>query len=93
MKTLLYSGTKAERKEVLKTCSNIINNILNKEPKQSLWSIFKTRFNVAKGNLEVINKNMTGSGLGLKLKRKPNKSLSQGKRRNLKNISTEEKKM
>jgi len=43
VKPLLYSGAKAVRKEALKTVSNIITDILNKEP-QHVGNIFKTHF-------------------------------------------------
>ena len=56
-----------------------------------MGDIFKTRFSEAKGNLEQKIK-MTGCGLGLKRKRQPKKSRSQGKRRKMKDIFTEEKK-
>jgi len=49
---LLYSGAKAVGKEALKTDSNIITDILNKEPEQPVGDIFKTRFSEAKVNLE-----------------------------------------
>ena len=90
VKPLLYSGAKAVGKEALKTGSNIITDILNKEPEQPVGNIFKTRFSEAKGNLEDKIKKMTGSGLGLKRKRKPKKPQSQGKRRKVKDIFTEE---
>ena len=50
--------------------------------------IFKTRFSEAE---EKIN-NIKGSGLGLKRKCKPKKAQSQGKRRKVTDIFTEEKK-
>ena len=78
-------------KEALKTSSNIIRDILIKEPEQPVGNIFKTRFSEAKGNLEVKIKKMTWSGLGLKRKCKPKKPQSQGKRRKVKDIFTEEK--
>jgi len=53
-------------KGALKTGSNIITDILNKEPEQPVGNIFKTRFIQAKGNLEEKIKKMTGSGLALK---------------------------
>ena len=65
VKPLLYSGAKAVGKEALKR-SNIITNILNKEPEQPVGNIFKNRFEEAKDNLQEKIKNMTGSGLGLK---------------------------
>jgi hypothetical protein len=37
----LYSGAKAVGKEALKTGSNIIADMLNKEPEQPVGSIFK----------------------------------------------------
>ena len=49
---LLYSGSKAVGKDALKTCSNIITNILNKEPVLLVGNIFNNRFSHAKGNLE-----------------------------------------
>ena len=54
----------------LRTGSHIITRILNKEPKQPVGDIFKSRFSEAKGNLEENIKNMTESGLGLKMKHK-----------------------
>jgi len=92
VKPLLHSGTKAIVKETLKTGSNIITDVLNKEPEQPVCNIFKTRFIQAKGNLEEMIKKMTGSGLALKRKRRTKNSQSQGKRRKVKDISTEEKK-
>ena len=62
------------------------------EPEQPLGDFFKTRFSVAKGNLEGKVKKKTWSGLDFKRKRKP-KSLSEGKGRKVKDIFTEEKKM
>jgi len=52
----LYSGAKAFGKEALKTGSNIITDMLNKEPEQLLDDIFKNRFIEAKDNLEQIIK-------------------------------------
>jgi len=74
VKPLLYSGAKAVGKEALKTGSNIITDILNKEPEQLVGNIFKTRFSEAKGNLEDKIKKMTWSGLGLKRKSKNKKA-------------------
>lgn len=92
VKPLLYSGAKAVGKEALKTGSNIITDILNKQPEQPVGNIFKNRFTEAKDNLEEKIKKMTGSGLGLKRKRKAKKAQSQSKRRKVKDIFTEEKK-
>ena len=92
VKPLLYSGAKAVGKEALKTGSHIMTDILNKEPEQPLGDIFRSRFSEAKGNLEQKIKKMTGSGLRLKTKRQPKKSQSQGKRRKVKDIFTEENK-
>ena len=39
-------------KEALKTGSNIITDILNKEPEQPTGNIFQNRFNEGKNNLE-----------------------------------------
>jgi len=52
VKPLLYSGAKAVGKEALKTGSNIITDLFNKEPKQPVGDIFKNRFIEAKDNLE-----------------------------------------
>jgi len=60
VKPLLYSGAKAVGKEALKTGSNIITDMLNKEPKQPARDIFKNRFIEAKDNLEEKIKKMTG---------------------------------
>jgi len=49
---LLYSGAKAVRKKALKIGSNMITDILNKEPEQLVGNSFKNRFSQAKGNLE-----------------------------------------
>ena len=57
-----------------------------------MGDIFKTRLSEAKSNLEQKIKKMTGSALSLKRKRQPKKSQSQGKRRKVKDIFTEEKK-
>ena len=40
VKPLLYSGAKAVGKKALKTISNIITDILNKEPEQPVGAIF-----------------------------------------------------
>jgi len=66
----LYSGAKAVGKEGLKTGSDIITDFLNKEPEQPVGDIFKNRFGEKKNNLQEKIKKMTGSGLGLKTKRK-----------------------
>jgi len=89
VKPLLYSDAKAVDKELLKTSSNIITDILNKEPKQLLGAIFRNRFSDAKGNLQVKIKKMTGSGLDLKRKRKSKKVQSGGKRWKVKDIFTD----
>jgi len=77
IKTLLYSGAKAVGKEALKTGSNIVTDIFNKEPEQPVGNIFKTRFSQANVNLEENIEDMTGSGLALKRKRKTKKSVSR----------------
>ena len=92
VKPLLYSGAKAVGKEVLKTGSNIITDILNKEPDQPLGNIFKNRFEEAKDNHQEKIKNITGSGLGLKRKRKFEKVQSQSKSRKVKDIFTKNEK-
>jgi len=89
VKPLLYSGAKAVGKEALKTGSNIITDMLNKDPEQPVRNIFKNRFIEAKDNLEQKIKKMTGSGLGLKRKRKKKNAQSQSKRRKVKDIFTD----
>jgi hypothetical protein len=66
VKTLLYSGTKAVGREALKSGSNIITDLLEREPDSKVGDILRTRFGEAKDNLEQKIKNMTGSGLRLK---------------------------
>jgi hypothetical protein len=73
-------------KQALKTGSNILTDIINKQPQAPVGDIFKTRFAEAKDNLEQKIKKMTGSGLGLKRKRIPKKAQSQSKRRKVKDI-------
>jgi len=51
VKPLIYSGAKAGEKEAIKTGSNIMTDILNKEPEQPVGNIFKNRFEEAKDNL------------------------------------------
>ena len=58
------------RMRSLKTVSNIITDILNEEPEQSVGDVFKTHFSEGNGNFEDKIKKMTGSGLGIKRKRK-----------------------
>jgi len=89
VKPLLYSGAKAVGKEALKIGSNIIADILNKEPEQPVGAIFKNRFSEAKGNPQEKIKNLTGSGLDLKRKRKSKRVQSRGKCRKVKDILTE----
>ena len=55
------------------TGSNIITDILNKGPEQPMGNVFRNRFNEGKNNLKQKIKKMTGSGLGLKRKRKSKK--------------------
>ena len=92
VKPLLYSGAKAVGKEALKTGSNIITDILNKDPEQPAGNISKNSFKEAKGHILEKIKNMTVSGLGLTRKRKIKKLQSQSKRRKVKDIFTEAKK-
>jgi hypothetical protein len=75
--------------EALKTGSNIITDMVNKEPKQPIGNIFKNRFIEAKDNLEQKIKKMTRSGLSLKRKHKSKKAQSRSKRRKVKEILTE----
>ena len=88
VKPLLYSGAKAVGKEALKTGSNILTDLLNKEPEQQFGDIFKNRLGEAKDNLKHKIKKMTGSGLGLKRKRKPKQAHSHSKRSKVKDIFT-----
>jgi hypothetical protein len=88
VKPLLYSGAKAVGREVLSTGSNILTDILNKDPEQPVGTIFKKLFGEAKGNLQQKIKNMTGSGLTLKRKRKFKTFQSLSKRKKVKEIFT-----
>ena len=92
VKPILYSGAKTVGKETLKTGSNIITDILNKGPEQPVGNIFKNRFEEAKDNLQEKIKNMTGSGSGLKRKRKFEKVQSQSNGRKVKDIFTKNEK-
>jgi len=74
--TSVVFGAKAVGKEALKTVSNILTEILNKQPEQSVSDIVKTCFGEAEGKVEEKITKMTGSGLRLKRKRKPKKILS-----------------
>jgi hypothetical protein len=51
-KTSFVFRGKGCMKRCLKTGSNIITDVLNKEPEQRMDNIFKTRFSQAQGNLE-----------------------------------------
>jgi hypothetical protein len=88
VKHLLYSGAKAVGREAISTGSNILTDMLNKDPEQPVGTIFKKRFSEAKGNLQQKIKKMTGSGLTLKRKRKSRSVQSLGKRRKVKDIFT-----
>jgi hypothetical protein len=85
----LYLGANNVGKEALKTGSNTIIDILNKEPEPPVGYIFKNRFIQAKDNLEEKIKKMTGSGLALKTKRNSKKPQSRGTRRKVNYIITE----
>ena len=52
IKPLFYSEATAVGKEALKTRSNIITYILNKESEAPVGAIYKNRFSEAKRNLE-----------------------------------------
>jgi hypothetical protein len=52
VKPLLYSETKAAGKEALNLGSNILTDILHKEPEQPIGDNFKTCFGEAQDNLE-----------------------------------------
>jgi hypothetical protein len=84
----LYSSAKTVGREALSTGSNILTDMLNKNPKQPVGTIFKKRFSVAKDNLQQKIKNMTGSGLTLKRKRKSKTVQSLSKRKRIKDIFT-----
>jgi len=73
VKPLLYSAAKAVGKQALKTGSNVISGVLNKEREEPVGAIFKNRFNEARGKLQEKIKKMTGSGLNLKKTRKSKK--------------------
>ena len=75
----MYSRRKAVGEEAWKTGSNIINDILNKEPEQPVGVIFKNHFSQGMGKKEGKIKNMRGSGLVLKTKRKSKNAQCQGK--------------
>ena len=92
VKPLLFSGAKAVGKEALKTGSNIITDILSNESEQPVGAIFKNRFHQAKGNLEQKIKNMTGSGLSLKRKRKSKRTQFKTKRSRVHDIFTQKHK-
>jgi hypothetical protein len=55
IKSLLYSRAKAVGKQALKTGSNILTDILEKQPERPMGNIFKTRFGEAKDNLQQKN--------------------------------------
>jgi hypothetical protein len=86
VKPLLYSGAKAVGREALKSGSNIITYLLEREPDRKVGDILRTRFGEAKDNLEQKIKNMTGSGLRLKRKREQKKPHFQPKRRRVRDI-------
>jgi hypothetical protein len=88
----LYSGAKAVGKEALSTGCNISTVILNKDPEQPVETIFKKRFGEAKGNLQQKIKNMRGSGLTLKRKRKSKTVQCLSKRAKVKDIFTKKQK-
>jgi hypothetical protein len=87
VKTLLCSGAKAVGKEALRSDSNILTDLLKKEPDQHVGNILKSRAGEANTNLEHKIKNMTGAGLDLKIKR--GKPHLQSKRKKVKHIFTE----
>jgi truncated hemoglobin YjbI len=78
-----------QSEEVLKTGSNIITDMLNKDPEQPVSNIFKNQFSEAKYNLDQKIKKMTGSALSLKKKSMFKKVQSQSKRRKVKDIFRE----
>ena len=75
----MYSRRKAVGEEAWKTGSNVINDILNKEPEQPVDVIFKNHFSEGKGNQEGKIKNMRGSGFGLNTIRNSKNAQCQGK--------------
>jgi hypothetical protein len=62
--------------------------MLNKDPELPVGTIFKKLFSEAKGNLQQKIKNLTGSGLTLKRKRKSKTVQSLSKRKKVKDIFT-----
>ena len=52
VKPLLYSGAKAVGEEAFKAGSNILTDILSKEPEQPMGDIFKNLFIEEKVNLK-----------------------------------------
>ena len=94
VKLLFYSAAKTVGKESLKTGSNILTDILNKQLEEPVGVIFKTRLGEAKDKLELKIRKMTGSGLGLKRKRRTKRPQSESKLQKVKDILTvkEEKK-
>jgi hypothetical protein len=86
VKPLLYSGAKAVGTDALKSGSNIVTDLLEREPDRKVGDILRTRFGEAKDNLKQKIRNMTGSGLHLKWKRKQKKPHTQSKRRRVKDI-------
>ena len=85
VKPLLYSGAKAGGKEAFKTGSNIITDILNKEPEQHVGAIFKIISVKQRATSKKIFKN-DGVWLGFKRKRKSKNNQSRRKRRKVKDI-------
>jgi len=84
-----FQRAKFGGKEVLKTVSNIITDILNKKPEQPVGDNLKNHFSEAKDNLEHQIKRMMVSGLGLKRKHNLEKAQSHNKCRKVKDIFTE----
>jgi hypothetical protein len=84
----LYSGAKAVGREPLSAGSNILTDMLNKDPEQPVSTIIKKLFSEAKGNLQQKIKKMTGSSLTLKRKRKSKTVLSLDKRRKVMDVFT-----
>jgi hypothetical protein len=87
VKPLLYSGARVFGKEALKPVSQILTDIIDKNPDHPMGGIFKSRIEV-KDNVEQKIKKMAGCGLGLKSKRQAKKAQSHSRRSKVKDIFT-----
>ena len=92
VKPLLYSGAKAVGNEFLITSSNTITDIFNKEREQRVGDIFKTSFSETNVNLKGNVKKLTCLSWIWNGCVSQKEAPSQGKRRKMKDIWSEEKK-